>query len=51
MDFFNKIKPLESLENIKKENGIPYILDSISNTISPVSITHHGRFQKIISLY
>jgi phosphopantetheinyl transferase (holo-ACP synthase) len=51
IDFFNKIKSLESLKNIKKENGIPYILDATSNTISPVSITHHGCFQKIITLY
>ncbi|HEU4790463.1 MAG TPA: 4'-phosphopantetheinyl transferase superfamily protein [Flavobacterium sp.] len=50
IDFFNKIKSLESLENIKKENGIPYILDVVSNTIGPVSITHHGRFKKIITL-
>lgn len=48
--YFNKIKSLNSLENIKKENGIPYILDTTSNTISPVSITNHGRFQKIITL-
>ena len=47
---FNKIKPLESLENIKKENGIPYILDTDSKIISPVSITHHGRFQRAISV-
>lgn len=48
IDFFYKINTLETLENIKKENGIPYILDTTSNTIFPVSITHHGRFQKII---
>ncbi|QKJ63840.1 4'-phosphopantetheinyl transferase superfamily protein [Flavobacterium sp. M31R6] len=50
MDFFSKIKTLDSLENIKKENGIPYILDAFSNAIAPVSITHHGRFQRIIAL-
>lgn len=47
---FSKIKPLETLENIKKQNGIPYIFGSATNIIIPVSITHHGRFQKIISL-
>ena len=47
---FSKIKSLDSLENIKKENGIPYILDAVSNEINPVSITHHGRFQKVISV-
>jgi len=47
---FGKIKSLETLENIKKDNQIPYILDVSKNIIQPVSITHHGRFQKIISL-
>lgn len=48
--FFSKIKPLETAENIKKNNGVPYILDVFTNKIQPVSKTHHGRFQKIISL-
>ncbi|MGQ7947724.1 4'-phosphopantetheinyl transferase family protein [Flavobacterium sp. WC2509] len=48
--FFDKIRPLESVEKIKKDNGIPYILDVATNTIQPVSITHHGRFQRIISI-
>jgi phosphopantetheinyl transferase (holo-ACP synthase) len=47
---FGKIKSLESLENIKKKNGIPYILDSDLHIISPASITHHGRFQRIITV-
>lgn len=47
---FDKIKPLETAADIKKDNGIPYILDVLTNTIQPVSKTHHGRFQKIISL-
>lgn len=49
-DFFDKIKPLETAENIKKINGIPYVFDIVNNTIKSVSKTHHGRFQKIISL-
>jgi phosphopantetheinyl transferase (holo-ACP synthase) len=50
MAIFGKIKSLESSENIKKKNGIPYILDADLNTIFPVSITHHGRFQRIITV-
>ncbi|MDR6844188.1 4'-phosphopantetheinyl transferase superfamily protein [Flavobacterium granuli] len=50
ISIFNKIKSLESLKSIEKENGIPYILNTGSNVICPVSITHHGRFQKVISL-
>ncbi len=47
---FDKIKSLRTAENIKKANGIPYILDVSANTIQPVSITHHGRFYRAISL-
>lgn len=47
---FGKIKPLKTVENVQKENGIPYILDLASNRIQPVSITHHGRFKRIISI-
>src|SRR6478609_360005 len=43
-DLFSKIKSVEILQNIKKKNGIPYIIDA-ANSIQPVSITHHGRFQ------
>ncbi|WP_348824765.1 4'-phosphopantetheinyl transferase family protein [Flavobacterium aestuarii] len=47
---FDKIKLLETSDNIKKTNGIPCIIDIDSNIIQPVSITHHGRFQKAISI-
>lgn len=50
ISIFDRIKSLESLENIKKENGIPFILDSCSNALIPVSITHHGRFQRVITI-
>jgi phosphopantetheinyl transferase (holo-ACP synthase) len=50
MSIFNKIKSLESMENIQKENGIPYFTDAVSNVIYPVSITHHGCFQRVISV-
>jgi len=45
---FSKIKSLQTLDNIKKNNGIPYFLNN--NITKPVSITHHGRFQRIIAL-
>lgn len=46
----SKITVLDSLENIQKENGVPYILNTVSNTRNPVSITHHGRFQRVITV-
>ena len=45
---FTAIKSLETRKNIQKDNGIPYLLNNSANTIMPVSITHHGRFQRII---
>ena len=50
ISILNKIKSVKSLENIKKENGIPNFYDAVLNTVSPVSITHHGQFQKIITV-
>jgi phosphopantetheinyl transferase (holo-ACP synthase) len=47
---FKKIWVLDTTSIRTKENGIPYRLDSISNSRIPVSITHHGRFQRIISV-
>lgn len=47
---FKKIKILDLTTTIKKENGVPYFLDTISNSRIPVSITHHGRFKRIISV-
>ncbi len=47
---FHKIKSLETRESILKENGVPYIINSITNTSMPVSITHHGQFERIIYL-
>ena len=42
-----KIKPLLSFE---KENGIPFLTDSIKKKKNPISITHHGRYWKAIIL-
>jgi phosphopantetheinyl transferase (holo-ACP synthase) len=47
---FDTIQSLETVENIKKEKGIPYIFDAVSKKNCPVSITHHGRFQRVIRL-
>jgi phosphopantetheine--protein transferase-like protein len=48
---FKKVTILDTTTIIKKENGVPYFLDPISNSRIPVSKTHHGRFQKIISVF
>jgi phosphopantetheinyl transferase (holo-ACP synthase) len=47
---FRKIKYLNDLAHIQKQNGIPSYNDQQKN-ILPVSISHHGRFEKIITCY
>jgi phosphopantetheinyl transferase (holo-ACP synthase) len=49
-DFFSKIQELSSEQPVLKENGIPFLIDSVTNKKNPVSITHHGRFWYGITL-
>lgn len=49
-EYFEKIRILDTAIIIKKENGVPFLLDPISNTRIPVSVTHHGRFQRVVSV-
>ncbi|NDP27281.1 MAG: 4-phosphopantetheinyl transferase family protein [Flavobacterium sp.] len=46
---FSRIKTLGTRKNIQKINGIPEYLD-VDNFVKPVSISHHGRFEQIISI-
>lgn len=47
---FSKIQCISRPSVIIKENGIPYFLESPNPIKKPLSITHHGRFEKIITL-
>ncbi|MGL2964153.1 4'-phosphopantetheinyl transferase family protein [Flavobacterium sp. RSB2_4_14] len=47
---FNAVHPLETKSNIQKTNGIPNWLNPESNILFPASITHHGRFSRVIIL-
>jgi phosphopantetheinyl transferase (holo-ACP synthase) len=47
---FDKIESITSAKEIFKINGIPFIIDSDSKIKKLVSITHHGRFWKGITL-
>jgi phosphopantetheinyl transferase (holo-ACP synthase) len=40
----NEIVVLDKKTEIYKTNGIPYIIDAITKSEIPVSISHHGRF-------
>jgi phosphopantetheinyl transferase (holo-ACP synthase) len=47
---FDKIKTLKNRDNIQKNNGIPNYFDTDNLLLKPVSISHHGRFEKIIMI-
>jgi phosphopantetheinyl transferase (holo-ACP synthase) len=48
--YFDRIKTLENRANIQKFNGIPEYFEAAYLAAKPVSISHHGRFERIISL-
>lgn len=48
IELFDAIYFLDNSTLVKKNKGIPYIINNKS-TKNPVSISHHGQFQKIIS--
>lgn len=45
---FDKIRTLDNRKNIRKNNGIPYYFEKDNSVSRPVSISHHGRFEKIV---
>ena len=47
---FDAIKTLENQENIQKTKGIPNVYDKENSVSRPISISHHGRFEQIVSL-
>ena len=47
---FDKIIRISRPENVEKTEGIPNYLDTKSGHIRPLSITHHGRFERIITI-
>ena len=48
--YFDRIKTLENSANIQKFNGIPQYFEADYLVVKPVSISHHGRFERIILL-
>lgn len=47
---FDKIIVLKNRSKILKRNGILSFFDSKNSLLKPVSISHHGRFEQIISV-
>ena len=48
IEHFQSIQNIENLSNIYKINGIPSWFDNKKSVELPVSISHHGRFTKMI---
>ena len=47
---FRQLRNLNSDVKLCKNNGVPFIIDELTKIEIPVSITHHGRFWKGITL-
>lgn len=47
---FDKIKTVTATEKITKTNGIPNYLNPKNKIGQPISKSHHGRFERIVSL-
>ena len=47
---FDRIKTLENRKNIQKNNGIPSCFEKVNSDPRPISISHHGRFERIIAV-
>lgn len=50
LDDLNNVIEIEKKSIIKNKNGIPYLVTSLQNTIQDVSISHHGRFEKVVTI-
>ena len=48
---FDKIKAINPSTDIIKTNGIPNYFDTENKIWKPISKTHHGRFERIISFH
>ena len=48
---FDKIKTIDSAKKIIKTDGIPNYFDSETKIWKPISKSHHGRFERIISFH
>lgn len=47
---FLKIRELGKSELVLKKDSIPYVYDSELDVLKPASVSHHGRFTRIISI-
>ncbi|MFH6967496.1 4'-phosphopantetheinyl transferase superfamily protein [Flavobacterium sp. FlaQc-28] len=48
-DNLNNVTEIERRSILKDTNGIPYLITS-QNTVQDVSVSHHGRFEKVVTI-
>ena len=48
---FKSIKLLNRTDEIVKIDGIPFLKGNNKKVLSPISISNHGNFEKIVSLF
>lgn len=48
MEDFDAVQHFENTSTIQKTNGIPNWFDTEKSVLKPVSISHHGRFTRMI---
>ena len=46
----NKVIEIEKKTTSKDEKGLPYLSNTLQNTIQDVSVSHHGRFEKVVTI-
>jgi phosphopantetheinyl transferase (holo-ACP synthase) len=49
-DDLNKVIEIEKEVISKDQNGLPYLSNPLQNTIQDVSVSHHGRFEKVVTI-
>jgi phosphopantetheinyl transferase (holo-ACP synthase) len=48
---FDKIVLVDNCIKIEKQNGIPSFFNTNTKTLKPISISHHGRFERKIMIF
>lgn len=50
LDDLQKVIEIEKKSIVKDKNGIPYLAVSLGDIIQDVSISHHGRFETVVTI-
>lgn len=49
-DDLNKVIEIKKEVISKDKNGLPYLSNPLQNSIQDVSVSHHGRFEKVVTI-